>query len=74
MVMDWSKGTAGDVVRDAMDRETTEVHAHKLGLSLFLKLIPGDGSPGANLKGTISHGFKQSGPDKVVLHLLTDAA
>ena len=73
VVMDWRRGEAGEVVRD-MDRATTEVHAHKLGLALFLTLHPGDGSPSVNLKGSVSHGFKQSGPDKVVLHLLTDGA
>lgn len=71
VVLDWEGDTAGKVAR-SYERATTEVHAKKLGLGFNLDLIPNDDSPGIKLTGSISHGFKQSGPDKVVVHLLTE--
>ncbi len=73
VVLDWEGEAAGEVVR-SFERATTEVHVKKLGLGLFVDLVPSDDSPGIKVTGTVSHGFKQAKPDRVVVKLLTDHA
>lgn len=72
-VLNWDGESAGDE-KAAFDRAGTEVHVKRLGLSKIITLAPSDGSAGLKLHGTTVRLSKQSGPDKLVLHLLTDPA
>lgn len=71
VVFNWDGDTAGDE-KESFERVTTEVHVKKFGLSKIITLAPTDGSAGLKLHGTTAQLAKQSGPDKLVLHLLTD--
>ncbi len=70
-VLNWD-GEAATEEKASFDRAGTEVHVKKLGLSKIITFAPTDGSAGLKLHGTTARLSKQSGPDKLVLHLLTD--
>lgn len=73
VVFNWDGDAAGDQ-KASFERATTEVHVKKLGLSKIITLAPTDGSAGLKLHGTTTRPSRQGGPDKLVLHLLTNPA
>ncbi len=73
VVFNWDGEAAGDQ-KAAFDRATTEVIVKRLGFSKIITFAPTDGSAGLKLHGTTMGMKKQSGPDKLVLHLLSAAA
>lgn len=70
VVFNWDGESAGDQ-KASFDRATTEVIIKRLGLSKVVTLAPTDGSAGLKLHATTVGIKKQSGPDKLVLELLT---
>ena len=73
VVFNWD-GDGATEEKASFDRATTEVIVKRLGLSKIITFAPTDGSAGLKLHGTTMGVKKQSGPDKLVLHLLSETA
>lgn len=70
-VLNWDGDAAGEE-KASFDRATTEIHITKWGFTKIVTLAPADGTHGLKLAGSTARHIKKSGPDKLVLHLLTD--
>lgn len=73
VVLNWEGDAAGEM-KASFARDNTDVVVKRLGFAKLVNLVPADGSPGLKLQGTTARLAKQSGPDKVVLHLLSEGA
>lgn len=70
VVFNWD-GDGPTEEKASFDRATTEVIVKRLGVSRVVTLAPSDGSAGLKLHADTARIKKQSGPDKLVLELLS---